>query len=201
MKILMVLTSHDRLGDTGHWTGYWLDEFAAPYYLFKDAGAEVTVASPRGGAPPIDPKSDGPAGQTDAVRRLKADPEAQATLATTVHLHSLSVENFDAVFYPGGHGPLWDLSNFTPSIRLIQTMLEAGKPVAAVCHAPGVLQHVRTSDGRLFIEGRAATCGSTSARSITCGGGDTADPPTSPTSSPSAPATTPRCTSTFSSSP
>lgn len=157
MKILMVLTSHDRLGDTGHWTGYWLEEFAAPYYLFKDAGAEVTLASPRGGAPPIDPKSDGPAAQTDVVRRLKADPEAQASLEATVHLHSLSAENFDAVFYPGGHGPLWDLANFTPSIRLIQAMLEAGKPVAAVCHAPGVLQHVRTAEGKLFIEGRSVT--------------------------------------------
>ncbi len=157
MKILMVLTSHDRLGDTGHWTGYWLDEFAAPFYLFKDAGAEVTLASPRGGAPPIDPKSDGPAGQTDAVRRLKADPEIQASLAATLPLHSVSAENFDAVFYPGGHGPLWDLANFTPSIQLIQAMLEAGKPVAAVCHAPGVLRHVRNLSGKLYIEGRSVT--------------------------------------------
>ena len=136
MKILMVLTSHDKLGNTGEKTGFWLEEFAAPYYVFKDAGAEITLASPRGGQPPLDPKSDDPASQTDATRRFKADAAAQAVLAGTRRLAEVSAGDFDAVFYPGGHGPLWDLAEDASSIALIETMLAAGKPVAAVCHAP-----------------------------------------------------------------
>lgn len=157
MKILMVLTSHDRLGATDVPTGYWLEEFAAPYYVFRDAGNDVTLASPRGGAPPVDPSSDGPEAQTKVVQRLKADPDAQAMLASTLQLLDLSAKDYDAVFYPGGHGPLWDLANFTASIRLIQNMLDAGKPVAAVCHGPGVLKYARTPEGKSVVEGRSVT--------------------------------------------
>lgn len=157
MKILMVLTSHDQLGATGARTGFWLEEFASPYYAFRDAGAEVTLASPRGGQPPLDPKSDDPAAQTDATRRFKADAAAQAALADTRILAGLDPAGFDAVFYPGGHGPLWDLAEDASSIALIEAMLKAGKPVAAVCHAPGVLRHVRTPAGRPLVEGRAVT--------------------------------------------
>ena len=130
-----VLTSHDRLGDTGKKTGFWLEDFAAPYYVFKDAGAEVTLASPKGGQPPLDPKSDAPDAQTEATRRFKADPVAQAALANTRTLSSVSGDGFDAVFYPGGHGPLWDLAEDRDSIALIESIYAAGKPVAAVCHA------------------------------------------------------------------
>ena len=151
MKILMVLTSNDKLGTTGKKTGFWLEEFAAPYYVFKDAGAAVTLASPLGGEPPLDPKSDDPAAQTEATRRFKADPAAQAALASTLRLPEVSVGNFDAVFYPGGHGPLWDLVEDASSIALIQGMLAAGKPVVAVCHAPGVLRHARTPDGNAVV--------------------------------------------------
>jgi putative intracellular protease/amidase len=140
MKILMVLTSHDRLGNTGRKTGFWLEEFAAPYYAFKDAGAEVTLVSPKGGQPPLDPKSDEPGAQTAATRRFKADDAAQHALAHTGRLADVSAKAFDAVFYPGGHGPLWDLADDADSIRLIEDMAAAGKPVAAVCHAPGVLR-------------------------------------------------------------
>lgn len=157
MKILMVLTSHDRLGTTDGPTGYWLEEFAAPYYAFRDAGAEVTLASPRGGAPPIDPRSDGPDAQTPVVQRLKADPDARAMLASTLQLLDISADDFDAVFYPGGHGPLWDLVDFTASIRLIEKMLEAGKPVAAICHGPGVLKYARTREGKSVVEGLTVT--------------------------------------------
>lgn len=157
MKILMVLTSHDRLGTTGGVTGCWLEEFAAPYYTFRDAGAEVTLASPRGGAPPIDPRSNGPDAQTAVVRRLAADPDAQAMLSSTLQLLDVSADDFDAVFYPGGHGPLWDLVDFTASIRLIQKMLEAGKPVAVICHAPAVLKYARTPEGKSVIDGRSVT--------------------------------------------
>ena len=137
-KILMVLTSHDQLGNTGAKTGFWLEEFAAPYYAFKDAGAAITLASPLGGQPPLDPKSDDAASQTDATRRFKADADAQALLASTHKLSDMSAVEFDAVFYPGGHGPLWDLAEDKNSIALIEAMLTAGKPVAAVCHAPAV---------------------------------------------------------------
>ena len=152
----MVLTSHDRLGDTGEKTGFWLEEFAAPYYVFTDAGAQVTVASPKGGQPPIDPKSDDPSNQTPAQDRFKADADAQAVLAKTHRLDSVSADEFDALFYPGGHGPLWDLAEDPASIRLIETFYEAGKPVAAVCHAPGVLRHVK-HDGEPLVKGRRVT--------------------------------------------
>lgn len=157
MKILMVLTSHDRLGDTGKKTGFWLEEFAAPYYVFKDAGAEVTLASPKGGQPPLDPKSDAPDAQTEATRRFKADPVAQAALANTRTLSSVSGDGFDAVFYPGGHGPLWDLAEDANSVALIESMMAAGKTVSAVCHAPGVLRRVRTKDGSPLVKGRRVT--------------------------------------------
>ena len=156
MNILMVLTSHDRLGDTGEKTGFWLEEFAAPYYVFTDAGAQVTVASPKGGQPPIDPKSDDPANQTPAQDRFKADKSAQAVLASTKRLDSVSADEFDAVFYPGGHGPLWDLAEDPASISLIERFYDSGKPVAAVCHAPGVLRHVK-HDGEPLVKGRRVT--------------------------------------------
>ena len=157
MKILMVLTSHDQLGDTGKKTGFWLEEFAAPYYAFKDAGADVTLVSPLGGQPPLDPKSDAPDSQTDATRRFKADAAAQATLAHTGKLSDVSGEGFDALFYPGGHGPLWDLAEDADSIRLIEAMTAAGKTVAAVCHAPGVLRHVKAADGTPLVQGKNVT--------------------------------------------
>ncbi|CAG9166171.1 type 1 glutamine amidotransferase domain-containing protein [Cupriavidus respiraculi] len=157
MKILMVLTSHDQLGDTGRKTGFWLEELAAPYYTFKDAGAEIVLASPRGGQPPLDPKSDEPASQTEQTRRFQADAEAKAQLAATVPLASISHSDFDTVFYPGGHGPLWDLAEDRHSIELIQAFLAAGKPVALVCHAPGVLRHATTPDGKPLVQGKKVT--------------------------------------------
>jgi len=157
MNILMVLTSHDRLGDTGQKTGFWLEEFAAPYYVFKDGGAKLTLASPLGGQPPLDPKSDDAASQTDATRRFKADGAAQAALAATVKLSTLNSTDFDAVFYPGGHGPLWDLAEDAASIALIDRMIAAGKPVAAVCHAPGVLRHARAPGGKSLVKGKNVT--------------------------------------------
>lgn len=157
MKILMVLTSHDTLGDTGKKTGFWLEEFAAPYYVFKDAGATMTLASPRGGQPPLDPKSDDAATQTPFTRRFKADPDAQAALANTVKLSGVSAAHFDAVFYPGGHGPLWDLAEDTASIALIEATLGAGKPLALVCHAPGVLRHAKAANGAPAVRGKAVT--------------------------------------------
>ena len=156
-KILMVLTSHSALGDTGKKTGFWLEGFAAPYYVFLDAGAHVTLASPQGGQPPLDPKSDAPDAQTDATRRFKSDAAAQAALAQTHKLAEVSAANFDAVFYPGGHGPLWDLAEDKTSIALIEQMLAAGKPVAAVCHAPGVLRHPKTPDGQPVVRGKNVT--------------------------------------------
>ena len=157
MKILMVLTSHDQLGQTGKKTGFWLEEFAAPYYAFKDAGAEVTLATPRGGRPPLDPKSDDPSAQTDATRRFKDDQSAQALLANTHKLQDVAKDDFDAVFYPGGHGPLWDLAEDRDSIALIEATLGAGKPVVAVCHAPGVLRHAKTADGHSVVHGKSVT--------------------------------------------
>ncbi len=157
MKILMVLTSHDKLGNTGEKTGFWLEEFAAPYYVFKDAGAEITLASPLGGQPPLDPKSDAPDSQTEATRRFKADSAAQKVLSSTLKLADVSVADFDAVFYPGGHGPLWDLAEDPSSIALVEAMLAAGKPVAAVCHAPGVLRHPKSSDGTSVVQGKTVT--------------------------------------------
>ena len=157
MKILMVLTSHDQLGNTGKKTGFWLEEFAAPYYVFKDAGADITVVSPKGGQPPLDPASDAPDAQTDDTRRFKSDSAAQALLASTGKLASVSGKNFDAVFYPGGHGPLWDLAEDADSIKLIESMAAAGKTVAAVCHAPGVLRHAKAADGSPLVKGKKVT--------------------------------------------
>ncbi|MGE8148173.1 type 1 glutamine amidotransferase domain-containing protein [Pseudomonas frederiksbergensis] len=157
MKILMVLTSHDQLGDTGKKTGFWLEEFAAPYYTFKDAGAQLTLASPKGGQPPLDPKSDEPDAQTAATDRFHKDSAAQSALASTVVLSSVKAEDFDAVFYPGGHGPLWDLAEDKHSIALIEAIYKAGKPVATVCHAPGVLRHVKDADGKPLVKGKRVT--------------------------------------------
>jgi putative intracellular protease/amidase len=157
MKILLVLTSHDKLGNTGRKTGFWLEELAAPYYTFKDAGAEIVLASPKGGQPPLDPKSNEPSFQTELTRRFEADASAKAQLATTVRLDSVKAEDFDAIFYPGGHGPMWDLAENQSSVRLIETMLRAGKPVALVCHAPGVLRHAKTPDGKPLVQGKTVT--------------------------------------------
>lgn len=157
MKILMILTSHDKLGDTGKKTGFWLEEFAAPYYVFKDARAEITLASPKGGKPPLDPKSDDPDSQTEATVRFKQDQDAQTALNNTLKLSSVSAEDYDAVFYPGGHGPLWDLSEDPDSIALIEAMYAAGKPVAAVCHAPGVFRHTKAADGSPLVQGKSVT--------------------------------------------
>ena len=157
MKILIVLTSHDELGDTGRKTGFWLEEFAAPYYALKDAGAEIVLASPKGGQPPLDPKSDDPDAQTDDTRRFKDDPEAQAALASTVLLSSVKADDFDAVFYPGGHGPLWDLANDADSIALIEAFAKADKPTGFVCHAPGVLRSVNAANGQPLVHGRKVT--------------------------------------------
>jgi putative intracellular protease/amidase len=157
MRVLVVLTSHDQLGNTGKKTGFWLEELAAPYYAFKDTGAEIVLASPKGGQPPLDPKSDEPSFQTDLTRRFNADEAAKAQLATTARLDSLKQEDFDTVFYPGGHGPMWDLAEDVNSITLIKTFLAAGKTIAFVCHAPGVLHRVRTPDGRPLVEGKRVT--------------------------------------------
>ncbi|MET0968032.1 MAG: type 1 glutamine amidotransferase domain-containing protein [Tardiphaga sp.] len=157
MKILMVLTSHDKLGTTGRKTGFWLEELAAPYYAFLAAGADIVLASPKGGQPPLDPKSNEPANQTDLTRRFEADPKAMAQLATTVRVDSVSQADFDTVFYPGGHGPLWDLAEDRNSIALIEAFLAAGKPIALVCHAPGVLRHARQPDGKPLVDGKKVT--------------------------------------------
>lgn len=157
MKILMVLTSHNQLGDTGKKTGFWLEEFAAPYYVFRDANAEVTLASPKGGQPPLDPKSDEPDAQTAATKRFRKDADAQAALAKTKKLSDIIPADYDAVFYPGGHGPLWDLVGDRHSIKLIETLYAAGKPVAAVCHAPAVLRDTKATDGSPLVKGKSLT--------------------------------------------
>lgn len=157
MNILMVLTSHDALDNTGLKTGFWMEELAAPYYVFKDAGALVTLTSPFGRQPPVEPRSGGAVAQTDATRRFGADPEALAALARTMKLRDVVAARFDAVFYPGGHGPLWDLAENAYSIALIETMLATGKPVAAVCQAAGVLRHIKARDGTPMVNGRAVT--------------------------------------------
>ncbi|MEG0182655.1 MAG: type 1 glutamine amidotransferase domain-containing protein [Stenotrophomonas sp.] len=157
MKILIVLTSHDQLGDTGRKTGFWLEELAAPYYAFTDARAQIVLASPKGGQPPLDPKSNEPDFQTDLTRRFEADPAATAQLASTVRLDSVRQQDFDAVFYPGGHGPLWDLANDSHSIALIESFIAANKPVALVCHAPGVLRDVKAADGSPLVAGKKVT--------------------------------------------
>ena len=157
MKILVVLTSHDKLVDTGHKTGFWLEELAAPYYVFLDAGADVTLASPLGGQPPMDPKSDDTSLDTDATRRFRQDKEAQQGLAATLPLSSVHPEDYDALFYPGGHGPLWDLAESSVSIGLIEDFYQSGKPVGAVCHAPGVLRHAKAENGQPLVKGKRVT--------------------------------------------
>jgi len=157
MKVLMVLTSHDQLGNTGRKTGFWLEELAAPYYVFEEAGAEITLASPKGGRPPLDPKSNEPEFRTELTRRFEKDAAAEAQLGKTVRLDSVKQESFDTVFYPGGHGPMWDLAEDKNSIKLIESFLAAGKPIALVCHAPGALRHVRTPDGKPLVQGKKVT--------------------------------------------
>jgi putative intracellular protease/amidase len=156
MKILMVLTSHDQLGDTGRKTGFWLEEFAAPYFVFRDAGVDLTLASPKGGQPPVDPKSDLPENQTPAMARFKKDERAQKELSHTVKLADVKAEDFDSVFYPGGHGPMWDLAESPVSIALLESFYNSGKPIALVCHAPGVLRHV-TYKGEPLVKGKRVT--------------------------------------------
>jgi len=157
MNILFILTSHDRLGDTGEKTGFWLEEFAAPYYRLKDAGADVTLASPAGGQPPLDPKSDAEDAQTEDTKRFNTDASAKEKLATTVKLADVNATDYDAVFYPGGHGPLWDLYDNAHSISLIEAFIKANKPVAAVCHAPAVLLNAKASDGAPLVKGKRVT--------------------------------------------
>ncbi|MFT5697281.1 MAG: putative intracellular protease/amidase [Desulforhopalus sp.] len=157
MKILMILTSNDELGNTGEKTGFWLEEFAAPYYIFKDQNAEITLASPKGGQPPLDPKSDIPDFHTAATARFQKDEAAQKELASTLQLHSVNAEDYDAVFYPGGHGPLWDLTNDQKSIALIEEFYKAGKPIGLVCHAPGVLKNVGNGQGASLVSGKKVT--------------------------------------------
>lgn len=157
MNILTVLTSHDKLGDTGKKTGFWLEEFAAPYYVFKDAGAQITLASPKGGQPPLDPGSDTEDTQTPATERFKDDDAAQAALADTKVLSTVDAEGFDAIFYPGGHGPLWDLAEDVDSTRLIETFAHSDRPVGAVCHAPAVFKHPKGADGNPLVSGKTVT--------------------------------------------
>jgi len=157
MKILMILTSHDELGETGEKTGFWLEEFAAPYYIFKDQNALITLASPKGGQPPLDPKSDQTDFHTEATARFQKDEAAQEILATTLRLDSVKAEDYDAVFYPGGHGPLWDLTNDKNSIELIEAFNRANKPIGLVCHAPGVLKNVSSGKGSPFVSGKKIT--------------------------------------------
>ena len=157
MKILMVLTSHDQLGDTGKKTGFWLEEFAAPYYVFKDAGADITRASPKGGQPPLDPASDTDDAQTDATARFKKDDAAQKALANTHVLSDIADDGFDAIFYPGGHGPLWDLAEDADSRGLIEAFAATDRPVGAVCHAPAVFKHPKAANGTPLVSGRKVT--------------------------------------------
>jgi len=157
MKVLMVITSHDQLGSTGRKTGFWLEELAAPYYVFKDAGVEITLASPKGGRPPLDPKSNEPNFRTDLTLRFEKDAAAQAQLDKTVRLDSVRQDDFDTVFYPGGHGPMWDLAEDKDSVKLIESFLAAGKTIAVVCHSTGALRHVKTPDGKPLVQGREVT--------------------------------------------
>jgi putative intracellular protease/amidase len=157
MKVLMVITSHDQLGNTGRKTGFWLEELAAPYYVFKDAGVEITLASPKGGRPPLDPKSNEPASRTELTRRFENDAGAEAQLDKTVRLDSVKQEDFDTVFYPGGHGPMWDLAENEYSIKLIESFIAAGKPIGIVCHSTGALHRVKTADGKFLVHGKEVT--------------------------------------------
>ena len=156
MKILMVLTSHDQLGNTGRKTGFWLEEFAAPYFVFRDAGVALTLASPKGGQPPLDPKSDLPENQTEAMARFKQDKTAQKALAHTARLEDVKAEDFDTVFYSGGHGPMWDLAESPVSIALLESFYNSGKPIALVCHSPGLLRHVKYN-GEPLVKGKRVT--------------------------------------------
>jgi putative intracellular protease/amidase len=156
-KILFVLTSHDQLGDTGEKTSFWVEEFAAPYYFLQDKGVDITLASPKGGQPPIDPKSESPDSQTPATVRFYADKKTQETLANTLKLSSVSAGDYDAVFYPGGHGPLWDLAEDKNSVALIEAFYKSGKPVSAVCHAPAVFRHTKGADGQPLVKGKKVT--------------------------------------------
>jgi putative intracellular protease/amidase len=156
MKILMVLTSHDQLGNTGHTTGFWLEEFAAPYFVFRDAGVQLTLASPKGGQPPIDPKSDLPENQTDSMARFKKDAAAQNALSQTAKLADMKSQDFDSIFYVGGHGPMWDLAESADSIALLEAFYNSGKPITLVCHSPGVLRHV-TYKGAPLVKGKHVT--------------------------------------------
>jgi putative intracellular protease/amidase len=157
MKILMVLTSHDKLGNTEQKTGFWLEEFASPYYEFRGQNVDITLASPKGGNPPLDPKSDEPDFQTEATERFHNDEDAQKHLANTLRLDTLDPSDFDAVFYPGGHGPLWDLAEDKSSISLLETFSQQGKPIGLVCHAPGVLYHTKGEDGSPLVKGKRVT--------------------------------------------
>jgi putative intracellular protease/amidase len=157
MKILIVLTSHDQLGKTGNKTGFWLEEFAAPYYVLKDAGAAITLASPKGGQPPLDPKSYLPESLTELTKRFRKDKAAQAELANTKKLSDVSADDFDAVFYPGGHGPMWDMPDNKISIALIEAFVKADKPVGAVCHAPAAIVNVRGKDGEYLVKSKRVT--------------------------------------------
>ncbi|WP_210490168.1 type 1 glutamine amidotransferase domain-containing protein [Rufibacter aurantiacus] len=157
MKVLFVLTSHSELGNTGEKTGFWIEEFAAPYYVFKDAGADITLISPKGGQPPIDPKSDAPENQTEATKRFKGDEALQTLLANTKKVSEVYAQDFDAVFYPGGHGPLWDLYESPESVQLIEDFWKSKKPVAAVCHAPAVLLNVKDENGQPLVKDKNVT--------------------------------------------
>jgi putative intracellular protease/amidase len=157
MKVLMVITSHEQLGSTGRKTGFWLEELAAPYYVFKDAGADVTLASPKGGRPPLDPKSNEHEFRTNSTIRFENDEDAEAQLDKTLRLHTVREEDFDTVFYPGGHGPMWDLAEDKHSIKLIESFVAAGKSIGIVCHSTGALRHVKTPDGKLLVKGKVVT--------------------------------------------
>jgi len=157
MKVLIILTSHDLLGNTGKKTGFWLEEFAAPYYVLLDAGAEITLASPAGGQPPLDPKSEVPDAQSKATQRFKKDDAAQSALAHTTRLKEIDADGFDAIFYPGGHGPLWDLAEDANSQRIIETFITEDRPLAAVCHAPAIFKHTKKADGKSVVSGRRVT--------------------------------------------
>ena len=154
MRILMIVTSHDQMGDTGHKTGIWLEELAAPYFRFRDAGADITLASPKGGQPPLDPNSQVPDALTDATARFEKDDTAQKAFANTVTLDGLKADDYDAIFYPGGHGPLWDLATDAKSIALIEAFVAQDKPVAAVCHGPAALVNAKTTDGKPLVAGK-----------------------------------------------
>lgn len=157
MNVLMILTSHDKLGDTGKKTGFWLEEFAAPYYVLLDAGADITLASPAGGRPPLDPQSDVPDAQTDATKRFKQDAAAQRALGSTIQLATIDAADFDAVFFPGGHGPLWDLAESADTQQIVESFIEMDRPLAAVCHAPAIFKHTKRTDGKSVVSGRRVT--------------------------------------------